>query len=203
MTKLLHINSSLSGEHSSSSKMAGEFVTGFLSRHPDAEVVKRDLGVDPVPHLDSDALYAFFNPGAELNHAQQEALDRSNALIKDVQNANILVFGLPMYNFGVPSSLKAWLDHIVRARVTFQYADDGGSIGYLTEKKAYVFASRGGFYAGTERDVQTDFFTRILAFVGITDITYVYAEGMAISPEQAETALANASADIANLVAAS
>jgi FMN-dependent NADH-azoreductase len=117
-----------------------------------------------------------------------------------LQQADVIVLGLPMYNFGVPSQLKAYFDHIARAGVTFKYTDQG-AVGQLTGKKAYVFAARGGQYVGTPLDTQTSYVRDFLRFVGIGNVEFVYAEGLHMGPQSKEAGLANAAAEIARLAA--
>jgi FMN-dependent NADH-azoreductase len=124
----------------------------------------------------------------------------SDALVGELRRADIVVLGLPMYNFGVPSQLKAYFDHIARAGVTFKYTDKG-AVGLLTGKKAYVLAARGGLYAGTPADTQTPYVRDFLAFLGIGDIEFVYAEGLAIGAESRERSLADAQAGVRRLAA--
>jgi FMN-dependent NADH-azoreductase len=124
----------------------------------------------------------------------------SDALIDELRRADVIVLGLPMYNFGVPSQLKAYFDHIARAGVTFRYTEQG-PVGLLAGKKAYVFATRGGVYAGTPLDTQTGYVRDFLRFIGISDVEFVYAEGLAINPQSRESGLARASARIAQLAA--
>jgi FMN-dependent NADH-azoreductase len=124
----------------------------------------------------------------------------SDALIDELRQAEVIVLGLPMYNFGVPSQLKAYFDHIARAGVTFNYSEKG-PVGQLTGKKVYVFATRGGSYAGTPLDTQTGYIRDFLAFIGMDDVKFVYAEGLAVSPQSREAGLAKAAAEIARLAA--
>ena len=127
-------------------------------------------------------------------------VDYSDALIGEVKQADVVVLGLPMYNFGVPSQLKAYFDHVARAGVTFKYTEQG-PVGQLTGKKAYVFATRGGVYAGTPLDTQTSYVRDFLRFIGISDVTFVYAEGLAMGAQSRESVLARASAEIEQLAA--
>jgi len=129
---------------------------------------------------------------------QQQVLDESDALIAELREAGTIVIGLPMYNFGIPSQLKAYFDHVARAGVTFRYTDKG-AVGLLTGKKAYVFAARGGLYQGTPRDTQTAYVRDFLAFLGITDVEFVYAEGLAISEASKAESLASAQHVLRNL----
>jgi FMN-dependent NADH-azoreductase len=144
-----------------------------------------------LPHLDAQRFAAFLSKPDSRTSAQQQVLDESDALIAELQAADTIVIGLPMYNFGIPSQLKAYFDHVARAGVTFKYTDKG-SVGLLGGKRAYVFAARGGLYQGTPRDTQTAYVRDFLAFVGIADVQFVYAEGLAIGEAQKQAALAGA-----------
>jgi FMN-dependent NADH-azoreductase len=196
---LLQIQSSLSGDEGHSSRLANEFVAALLERTPGAKLVVRDLVRNPVPHLDPARLAAFGakdNPSAE----QRAVLAESEALIEELRRADVLVLGLPMYNFGVPSQLKAWYDHVARAGLTFRYTEKGPQ-GLLTGKKATIFATRGGEYATTGNDWQAQFVRVILGFIGITDVEFVFAEGLAVSPARREAGLATARSALRRLVA--
>ena len=149
----------------------------------------RDLAADPVPHLDAARFGAFI--AKQRTPEQQAVIEFSDRLIDELQRADVLVLGLPMYNLGLPSTLKAYLDHIARAGVTFRYTASG-PVGLLQGKKAYVFAARGGSYEGTPLDTQTPYMRNLLAFLGITDVEFVYAEGLAISEERKRETLARA-----------
>ena len=199
MNTILQINSSLFSTGGQSSRLADEFVAEFRGTHPGTKLILRDLGRDPVPHLDAARFGSFTTKPDERNDAQKAVVRYSDALIGELRRADVLVLGLPMYNFGVPSQLKAWFDHIARAGETFRYAEKG-PVGLLTGKKAYVFATRGGLYAGTPADTQTEYVRLFLAFLGITDVEFVYAEGLAISEESKQIALLEAQSAIHNLI---
>jgi FMN-dependent NADH-azoreductase len=173
LMKILQIKSSILAGASQSSRLADAFV----ALHPDAEVVVRDLGAHPVPHLDGARVAAFFAKPEERSAEQKAIVAESDALIDELRRADVLVLGLPMYNFGVPSQLKAWFDHLARAGETFKYTEKG-AVGLLTGKKAYVFAARGGLYG--EDHSHTQFVRQFLGFIGITDVEFVYAEGLAM-----------------------
>ena len=192
---ILQINSSLYAGDGQSSRLAGELVAGLREQNPGASLVVRDLARDPVPHLDAARFAAFLSK--EPNGEQRAVLDYSDSLIQELKRADVIVLGLPMYNFGVPSQLKAWIDHIARAGATFKYTEKG-PVGLLTGKKAYVLAARGGLYAGSPADIQTAYVRLLLGFLGITDVEFVYAEGLAISAESREKALAAARRKIEN-----
>jgi FMN-dependent NADH-azoreductase len=193
MKNILQINSSILSSNSQSTRLASELVAALAD--DGATVVVRDLAANPIPHLDGERFGAFLAPQDKRTEIQNQVVSFSDALIAEIRNADTLVIGLPMYNFGVPSQLKAWFDHIARAGVTFKYTDKG-AVGLLTGKKVYVIATRGGLYAGTPADSQTAYVRAFLAFLGMSDVEFVYAEGLAISEaskaaslEQARTAI--------------
>jgi FMN-dependent NADH-azoreductase len=196
--KILQIKSSVFNGNGQSSRLADEFVAQFRDQHPDAQLTERDLVADPVPHLDGARAGAFFAKPEERSAAQQAVIAYSDALIDELRRADVLVLGLPMYNFGVPSQLKAWFDHLARAGVTFKYTEKG-AVGLLTGKKAYLFAARGGVYG--DNDAQTQFVRQFLGFIGIVDVEFVYAEGLAISPESRNNSLIAARARSQRLTA--
>jgi FMN-dependent NADH-azoreductase len=187
MNTILHLSSSIFGEGGQSSRLADEFVAQF----PEANVIRRDLARDPVPHLDAERFGAFLAKADLRTPQQQRLVEESDALIAELKAADTIVLGLPMYNFGLPSQLKAYFDHVARAGVTFRYTDKG-AVGLLGGKKAYVFAARGGLYQGTPRDTQTAYVRDFLAFLGISDVEFVYAEGLAIGEASKQRSLAAA-----------
>ena len=179
MTTLLQLNTSLNSASGLSSHLAAQFAGAWMDRNPGGAVVTRDLASDPVPHLTAETFQAFITPAAERTAEQQIAVDYSDSLIDELRRADVVALGLPMYNFGVPSALKAYFDHVARAGVTFRYTASGPE-GLLKGKRAIVFATRGGMHAGTSRDTETQYVREFLAFVGITDVEFVYAEGLAM-----------------------
>jgi FMN-dependent NADH-azoreductase len=160
-----------------------------------SRVIAHDLANDPVPHLTAERFQAFLARPESRTLEEQKVVNESDALIDELRAADTIVLGLPMYNFGIPSTLKAYFDHVARAGVTFRYAEKGPE-GLLRGKKAYVFATRGGLHAGTPRDTQTAYLRDFLRFIGIEDVEFVYAEGLALGPEKQETSLAEANAVI-------
>jgi FMN-dependent NADH-azoreductase len=201
MTTLLQINASINTGTGQSSQLANQFVAAFHERRPDAKIVVRDVAAaEPVPHLNAERFGAFITKPEARSAAQRAVVAYSDALIDELRGADVIVLGLPMYNFGVPSQLKAYFDHIARVGETFKYTDKG-PVGQLTGKKVYVFAARGGLYAGTPLDTQTSYVRDFLRFLGITDVEFVYAEGLNISPQSKEAGLAKAVAEIARLAA--
>ena len=201
MTTLLQINASIHNDNGQSSQLANQFVAAFRQSHPEANVVVRDVAAsETVPHLTAERFGAFVTEQEKRTAAQHSVVAYSDALIEEIKRADVVVIGLPMYNFGVPSQLKAYFDHIARAGITFAYTDKG-PVGRLTGKKVYIFAARGGQYVGTPLDTQTSYVRDFLAFLGMTDVQFVYAEGLAISPQSREAGLARAVAEIARLAA--
>ncbi len=200
MKTILQINSSLSGEQGASSKLASRFVASLLEREPGSRRILRDLATDPLPHLSAERFQAFTTPAAERSESQRREVAESDALIAELREADVIVFGLPMYNFGIPSTLKAYFDHVARAGETFRYTPQG-PVGLLGGRKAYVLATRGGRYAGTPMDSQTAYVKQFLGFIGVDDVEFVYAEGLALGDEQREAALAGAGDEITRLAA--
>jgi FMN-dependent NADH-azoreductase len=198
MQTLLQLNTSLFAAGGNSTQMADAFVAGWRAAHPDGRVIVRDFAREPIPHLSAAHVQAFATPPERRSAEQAELAALSDALIAEIKNADVIALGLPMYNFGVPSTLKAYFDHIARAGIAFRYTADGPQ-GLLGERKVYIFAARGGLYRGTPRDTQTAYVTAFLNFVGITDIEFVYAEGLNISAESKAKAIAGAQDEIARL----
>lgn len=198
MKTILQINSSINGGAGQSTRLAADFVAALQATNPGAQLVVRDLASSPVPHLDGERFQAFLSKPGQRTVDQQAVVDYSDGLIKELRRADVLVLGLPMYNFGLPSQLKAWIDHVARSGETFKYTEKG-AVGLLTGKKAYVFAARGGAYAGTPADTQTPYVRDFLAFIGITDVEFVYAEALAMGDSPRESSLAAARAAIARL----
>jgi len=200
MKNLLQINSSIFSSGGQSTQLADQFVAAWRANQPDAQVTVRDLAQQPLPHLDAQRVLAFFAQPETRTPDQQAFVAESDALINELNQAEAIVIGLPMYNFGIPSTLKAYFDQIARAGVTFRYTENGPE-GLLTGKKAYIFATRGGLYAGTPLDSQTGYVRNFLGFLGITDVEFIYAEGLNMGDLNKEAALAEAQQQIAKLVA--
>lgn len=200
MKTLLQLNSSIFSSGGHSSQLADDFVAAWLINNPDTRVVIRDLANDPLPHLDAQRVSAFFTQSAARAPEQQVYVAESDTLIAELKQAEVIVIGLPMYNFGIPSTLKAYFDQIARAGVTFRYIETGPE-GLLTGKKAYVFATRGGLYAGTPLDSQTNYVRDFLNFLGIANVEFVYAEGLNMGEQTKDMALAGAQQRLAELAA--
>jgi FMN-dependent NADH-azoreductase len=196
MTKALILNSAVTGEASVSSRLTGEFAAQLRQRDPSAEIVVRDLGANPVPHL-LPATVAGIRATAT-TEAEHAALALSNELLDELKAADILVIGAPMYNFGIASSLKTWFDYILRAGVSFRYTENGPE-GLITGKKAIVIETRGGLYSegpAVAFDSQEPHLRTLLGFMGITDVTFVRAEKLGFGPEAVAAAVDGAIAEL-------
>jgi FMN-dependent NADH-azoreductase len=196
---ILQINSSArvfeNDQGSVSTRLANELSARLLANHPGATLTVRDLARQPHPVLDEAALGALFTPAEARTPEQAARVALDDALIAEIQAADVVVLGVPMYNFGVTAQLKNWIDAIARARVTFQYTEKG-PVGLLTGKTVYAVLSRGGMHRGTERDSQVPYLKSVLGFLGMTDVRFVFAEGLAMGPEAEAQALASARAEI-------
>jgi FMN-dependent NADH-azoreductase len=181
---ILVVTSSALGEASVSNQLVHDAVAELRSREPDVRVVTRDLGSSPIAHLTPDS--AAVIRGAEpANDAQAAAQALSKELIAELEAADTIVIGAPMYNFGIASTLKAWFDHVLRAGLTFRYGESGPE-GLLKGKRAIVIESRGGLYSegpGQALDSQEPHLRTMLGFMGITDVTFVRAEKLGFGPE--------------------
>lgn len=199
--KVLHISGSLFSQQGNSSALASHFLEQIKARHPEAQVQVRDLAREPVPHLDAATLQANMTPPDQRSPEQAQQAQLSDLLIEELMASDILVLSVPMYNFGIPSTLKAWIDQIARAGTTFRYTANGPE-GLVQGKKAYVLGARGGAYAGTPLDTQTPYLKTVLGFIGITEVEFVFAEKLNMNPEQAPAILAEAKQEIATLLEA-
>lgn len=189
MSTVLVLASSVSGEASVSNQLVNEAVAGLRATTPGLKIVSRDLGTDPVPHLSPDAAASLRSEPA--NEAQVRARKLSDDLIAELKAADTVIIGAPMYNFGIPSTLKAWFDYVLRAGVTFKYGENGAE-GLLKGKKAIVVESRGGLYSegpAQSLDSQEPHLRTLLGFIGITDIDFVRAEKLAFGPESRDEAI--------------
>lgn len=193
MSKVLIIESSARQQDSFSRQLTQQFISQWAAAHPDDQVTVRDVAVNPVPHLDAHLLGGWLKPEAQRNADEQASLERSNVLTDELLAADVLVLAAPMYNFTIPSTLKAWLDHVLRAGVTFKYTETGPQ-GLLVGKRAYVLTARGGLYAGSTQDHQEPYLRQVMGFIGIHDVTFIHAEGLNLSGEFQEKGLNQAKA---------
>lgn len=192
---ILQINASARREGANSTRVANTIVDRLKTEHPGARVSLRDLAVTPHPVLDEAALGALFTPADQRTPAQHARVALDDALIAEIQAHDILVLGVPMYNFGVPVQLKSWIDAIARAGVTFRYTEQGPE-GLLKGKQVYVALARGGLYRDTTKDAQVPYLKTILGFLGMHDVRFIYAEGLAMGPDAAEQGFARAQVEL-------
>lgn len=198
MSRVLVIESSARQQGSVSRELTRQFIGNWQAAHPADQIQIRDLAVEPVPHLDATLLGGWMTPSEQQSEAEKAALARSNQLTDELLAADVLVLAAPMYNFAIPSTLKAWLDHVLRAGVTFKYTETGPQ-GLLTGKRAFVLTARGGIYAGSGLDHQEPYLRQALAFIGIHDVQFIHAEGLNLGAEFSEKGLAQAKAKLAEL----
>jgi FMN-dependent NADH-azoreductase len=197
MANILILDSSASGTASVSRKLTDGLAATIRRRHPGARIVRRDIGADPIPHLDGETTSAIRGGEAETETAR-EAVALSDRLIAELKAADLVVIGAPMYNFGMPSTLKAWFDHVLRAGITFRYSEAGPE-GLVKGKKAVVIETRGGLYSegpGSAMDSQEPHLRTMLGFMGLDDVTFVRAEKLGFGPEAAAAAIAAAAAEL-------
>ncbi len=198
---ILQINSSARVDGSHSTRLARDIVARLRLANPGARLTVRDLAATPHPQLDQHALTALFAPEDQRTAEQAARVAQDDALIAELQAADVVVLGVPMYNFGVSAQLKNWIDAVSRAKVTFRYTATGPE-GLLKGKKVYVALTRGGIYRNTPSDSQVPYLKTVLGFLGMSDLQFVYAEGLAMGAEAERAALASANDQIAEVLAA-
>lgn len=197
---VLIVTSSANGAESVSSRLIDEFTVRLREAEPGLASVRRDIGAEPIPHLTERTVHAIRGKAPE-TPAERDAIALSDALIAELREADLIVIGAPMYNFGMASTLKTWFDHVLRARVTFRYTEAGPE-GLLEGKKAVVVESRAGLYSegpSAAMDFQEPHIRFLLGFMGIDDVTFVRAEKLAFGPEAAERSIAEAVAELSRL----
>ncbi len=199
MSHLLVINSSATGTDSVSRVLVADAVGKLLAAEPGAKITHRDLGESPPPHLISQTLNGV--RGTATTDIEFAARRLSDELIGELKAADTIVIGAPMYNFSVPTTLRAWFDHVLRAGVTFKYAD-GAVRGLLGGKRVIVIESRGGLYSegpAQAVDFQEPYLRHLLGFIGITDVTFVRAEKIGYGPEARAASIEAAKAQISEV----
>ncbi|MDZ4872472.1 MAG: FMN-dependent NADH-azoreductase 1 [Chroococcidiopsis cubana SAG 39.79] len=210
MARILHIDSSPRGERSHSRRLTREFVEAWKQTHPDDIVTYRDVGRNPVPHVDEPWIAAAFTPPEQRTPELQEAIRISDRLVDEFLAADLYIIGIPMYNFSVPSTLKAYIDQIVRPRRTFVFEPEDAANPYkplVLGKKMFIITARGdsGFGSGERNEKlnhQDPYLRTIFGFIGITDISFVSVENDEFGGTSLAKSIANAQAKIAELVAA-
>ncbi len=198
---ILQINSSARRAASHSTRLAARLAARLREADPKAALIVRDLTDAPHPILDDAALGALFTPADQRTPEQAARVALDDALIAEIQAADVVVLGVPMYNFGVPAPLKNWIDAISRAGVTFRYTEKGPE-GLLKGKKVYVALTRGGMYRNTPADTQVPYLKTVFTFLGLADVQFVYAEGLSMGPDAERQAIASAHEQIEEAVAA-
>lgn len=184
MSKVLVLKSSILAGYSTSNQLADHLITEWKATHPADEITVRDLADNPVPVLDTELVGALRPSGAALTPRQQEALDLSDQLIQELKVHDTIVITAPMYNFNIPTQLKNYFDFVARAGVTFRYSENGAE-GLIKDKKVVVISSRGGIHKDTPSDLLTPYLQLFLGFLGMNEIEFVFAEGIAYGPEAA------------------
>lgn len=173
--KILEISAGARSAGSISRQLTADLIAALDSRHDETDISRRDLA-DGLPFIDEAWIAASFTPDEDRNRHHQQALAHSDALVEELKAADVLVIGAPIYNFSVPATLKAWIDMIARARLTFEYTENGPR-GLLEDKKAYVIVPSGGVPVGSPMDFATPYLRHALSFVGITDVEFIGAQG--------------------------
>lgn len=200
MKNILVVTASIQGPHGHSSVLAEQALERLRDVYGELQIRRRELSAEPVPHLDARRFAAFTTAPEDRDAEQKAVVNYSDILIEEIREADILVFGVPMYNFGIPSTLKAYFDHIARAGVTFRYTDQG-PVGLLRDRPVYILAARGGLYAGTDNDTQTPYLRAFLGFLGLKDLHFIYAEGLNMGEAQKEEALSRAQQELTHVIA--
>lgn len=201
MSNVLVLKSSILANYSQSNVLADYFVDQWRQQHSDDKIQVRDLAADPIPVLDGELVGALRPSDAPLTPRQQDALELSNTLIEELQASDVIVITAPMYNFNISTQLKNYFDLVARAGMTFRYTEAGPE-GLLKGKKVYVLTSRGGIHKDTNTDLVTPYLRVFLGFIGLTDVEFVFEEGIAYGPEMATKAQQDAKALISQLATA-
>ncbi len=200
--KVLHIDASARGMDSESRKLSHHFITGWRSTHPEDAIITRDITENPLPHIDSSTLGSLMIAADERSPEQRVDAKRVDDLVNEFIAADVLVLGVPMYNFGIPSTLKAWVDHISIAGRTFEYTANGPK-GLVKGTKVYLISTRGGIYGESPMDHQVNYLKTLLGFLGIDDIEVIQAEGLNLSPEERDSSITAALSKIEAITTAS
>lgn len=199
MTKILVLNTGLNGEQSNSNKFTSLYQKIRNTTTENQEYTVRDLDKDALPHLTSQEMQAWMTPESDRTEQQQTLAAVSDELIDELMAHDVIVIGMPMYNMGVPSTFKTYIDRVSRAGKTFRYTEQGPE-GLVKGKQVVVLAARGGMYQGTPLDSQTSYLQSIFGLMGVTDIQFVYAEGLNMGEDAANNAWQSADQSLHSLV---
>lgn len=203
MTNILLVLSGPRGEASHSSRVARAIVERLRAANPEAAVTLRDLGQNPLPHIDKEFVAGLGTAAEARTPTQAAAIATSDSVVREVMEADVVVIASAMINFGVSSTLKSWFDHLLRSGITFSYTAEG-PVGLVSGKKVYLAEARGGVYSSEEyrhADFQEPYIRHTLGFIGITDLEVIAVEGVALGPEVEQRALAGAMAQVEQLAA--
>jgi FMN-dependent NADH-azoreductase len=203
--KLLHIDSGILGTASVSRQLSSTAVAQYQAQNPNLDVVRRDLVARPLSHLDGEQIFAANADASQQSPEMQATLEESRKVLDEFLGADVIVVGAPMYNFGIPSQLKAWIDRIAVRGKTFAYTEQGPK-GLAGGKTVVIASARGGLYSAgmpaAGMDHQENYLKTVFGFLGVTDIRFLRAEGVNISSENKQKAIAAAEQDVARLIAA-
>ncbi|MBW4607699.1 MAG: FMN-dependent NADH-azoreductase [Hassallia sp. WJT32-NPBG1] len=204
MAHILHIDSSPRGHRSFSRKLSYEFITSWKTAHPDDTLTYRDLGHNPVPHVDESWIAGAFTPPQARTPELNQAIKISDELVDEFLAADRYVFGVPMYNFNVPSTLKAYIDQIVRVGRTFAVTEQGAFQGLVTGKKMLIVTARGGSFTqgspAAPYDFQEPYLKAVFGLLGITDVSFIHLENLSAGDDVREQSLTQAQKAIAQAV---
>ena len=199
MKKVLSISSSLFAAKSVSNQLSAELLRKLKAEHGELQVVSRDFNDQEIPHLDAERVAAIGSPKADRSDVQQQIVDFADELIKEVQDADILIVAMPMYNFSIPTMLKSWFDYIARAGVTFAYTENGPE-GLLLGKQAYLVTAMGGAHEPGQSDFARPYVQLLMRFIGIEDVRFITAQGLNMGDEARAAGIEAARGDIARVV---
>lgn len=196
-TRILEVSASGRVDGSVSRKLSRDLIAALGDRHGEAETVHRDLA-SGIPFVNEAWIEANFTPDEARTDIHRQTLALSDSLVAEIQNADVLVIGVPVYNFSIPAALKAWIDMIARARLTFRYTDNGPE-GLLGGRKAYLVVATGGVPVGSAMDFATPYLRHALAFIGITDVEVIAADKLNSQAEESMDAARTRIADLIHL----
>lgn len=198
--RLLHIDTSARLTGSDSRRLSAQFVRQWVDNHPEYQVMERDLVSKPLPHLDGAMLAAMMSPPEQHTAEMMRIADRINLLIDEFLSADAVVLGVPMYNLGIPSTLKAYIDHIVMAGRTFAYTDKG-AVGLVPDKPVFIITARGGMHSGASTDQQAPYLQTLFNFLGIQQVNFIHSEGLNMGDEMRRQGIESAQAEIGRYAA--
>lgn len=201
MRKILVLKSSILADNSRSNVLIDHFVEQWQANHAQDQFTIRDLAAQPVPVLDGEIFSALRQPDATLTEKQQHAVALSDTLINELKTHDMIVIAASMYNFNIPTQLKNYFDFVARAGVTFRYTETG-PVGLVNDKKVVVLSTFGGIHRVNSSDTITPYLTQFLGLIGITDIQFIYQEGVDYGPEMAAKSREEAKSAINQVVLA-